>query len=165
MQTTAALVPIFIAISRYSTLQLIFPTRYYRRFILPLLALVATAIPFVSCSSGGEANPTPETGSIQGVVGPPGAATLTTATNNKGQVFTAVPDANTGVYTVSSVPTGLYTVRFTPTPGFAALSSANPLVMPNQTVQADTSFMSITTSAALTGSVFWQHDGKTGGAQ
>lgn len=127
----------------------------------------AAASVLSGCSSGGDAPaPATPTGSFQGVVGPPGAATLATATNNQGQVYTATPDPSTGAYAISNVPTGSYTVRFTPVLGFAALSSARPSVQPNQTVSAGTTFMSVTSSAAgIHGLVAWQYDGKSGSSQ
>ena len=88
-------------------------------------------------SSGGNIpTPAPQTGALQGVVGPPGAATLATATNNQGQAYITVPNRNTGAYTISNVPSGFYIVRFTVAPGFVALSSAMPFVQTNQTATA-----------------------------
>ena len=133
------------------------------RFHLPLngqlVALAASALVFTACSSRNEA--APQTGAVQGVAGPPGAATLATATNNQGQAFTTVPDRRTGAYALSDLPAGPYTVRFTAAPEFTALSSATPLVLPSQTVAAGTTFMTYTTAAAsIHGLVTWQYDGK-----
>ena len=98
-----------------------------RLLVLPLW-FVVFMMTLPSCSSGGNIpTPAPQTGALQGVVGPPGAATLATA-NNQGQAYTTVPNRNTGAYTISNVPSGFYTVRFTAAPGFVALSSAMPLV-------------------------------------
>ena len=83
-------------------------------FVVFMMALLG-------CSSGGDIpTPTPQTGALQGVVGPPGAATLATA-NNQGQAYTTVPNRNTGAYTISNVPSRFYTVRFTAAPGFCSL--------------------------------------------
>ena len=120
-----------------------------------------------ACSSGTDvAVPAPETGSIQGVVGPPGAAILATATDNKNHVFTAVPDRGTGAYSFGNVAPGFCTVYFTAAAGFGAYSSAMPLVQPNQTAQAGATFMSIVAGASISGVAVWQYDaGKTAGSQ
>ena len=101
------------------------------------------------CSSGGDIpTPAPQTGALQGVMRPPSAATLATATSNQGQAYTTVPNRNTGAYTISNVPLGFYTVRFTAAPGFVALSSAMPLVQTSQTATAGTTFMTYTNAAS-----------------
>ena len=95
------------------------------------------------------------------MVGPPGAATLATATNNQGQAYTTVPNRNTGAYTISNVPSGFYTVRFTAAPRFVALSSAMPLVQASQTATAGTTLMTyINAASGIHGLVTWQYEGK-----
>ena len=96
------------------------------------------------------------------MVGPPGAATLATATNNQGQVYTTVPNRNTGgAYIISNVASGFYTVRFTAAPRFVALSSAMPLVQASQPATAGTTFMTyINAASGIHSLVTWQYEGR-----
>jgi hypothetical protein len=116
---------------------------------------------FGGCSSSkkDDATPVAPTGSIQGIVGPPGAATLATATDKQNQVFTAVPDRKTGVYTFNKVAPGFCTIYFTAAPGFSAHTSATPIVQADQTVQAGVSYMMFVGAVSLHGNVAWQYDG------
>lgn len=113
-----------------------------------------------ACADGG-AGPGPATGALQGVVGPPGAATLATATNNQGQPYTAVPDRSTGTYVLNNLPAGFYTVNFTPASEFTATSAARASAQVNQTVSTGTTFMTYVGAATtIHGLVTWQYEGK-----
>lgn len=133
---------------------------YFTKRVPNLVAAFSTLALLSACSSSGkeDAEPAAPTGSIQGVVGPPGAAMLATATDKQNHVFTTVPDRRTGAYSFSKVAPGFCTIYFTAAPGFSAHASATPIVQADQTAQAGVAYMMFVGAVSLYGNVSWQYD-------
>ena len=99
---------------------------FFLSFLLALFAGLSLVLS--SCGDSKKADPTPQTGTLNGQITPAASVTTITATDAANKATTATPTA-TGAYTFGGLAAGTYTLSFTPATGYAAPANQTGVVI------------------------------------